>query len=96
MLNAAQLKFSVRQAGELPAWISDPTVGRSLRIWPLASAKTVTLRLGQQSVFVKVREASSLLVGEIVGVEPGHTLPAEVRIGELIVFSRSHVFAASD
>ena len=90
MLSAAQLGFSTRERGDLPAWISETA---SLRLWSLAEAKTVTLRARSVNVLVKVREQSSLFVGEIVGVEPSapRELPS-MRVGELIVFSKSHIF----
>ena len=92
MLSAAELKFSTRESGGLPAWLTE----KSLRIWPLPEAKTVTLRLKGLEVLVKVRERSSILVGEISGFQPGISALAGLHVGDLIVFTHSHIFAASD
>ena len=87
MLSAAELDFTTREAGDLPEWLKES----SFRIWPLAEAKTVTLRLRGHDVLVKLRERSSVLVGEISGFEPG-TAPRGLHIGDLIVFRPAHVF----
>ena len=90
MLSATELRFSTRERGDLPAWILEK---KSLRMWSLADAKTVTLRAGSVNVLVKVREQSSLFVGEIVEVEPGAPRELQrVRVGELIVFTKAHIF----
>jgi hypothetical protein len=96
MFSANQLNFSTRQHGDLPAWVLDLAPRQRLRIWALADAKNVTLRLGSESVLVRVRERSSLFVGEISGFEP--SVGAEfqgMRVGNLIVFNEAHIFAAS-
>jgi len=96
MLSANQLNFSTRQHGALPAWISNPAPRQSLRIWALADAKCVTLRLGGESVLVRVRERSSLFVGEISGFGPGAGVEFRgMRVGDLIVFNEAHIFDAS-
>jgi hypothetical protein len=95
MLSAAQLNFSTFQRGDLPAWVSD-RARPHLRIWTLADGKSVTLRLGRQSVLVSVREKSSLFVGEISGFEPSAGAEIQgMRVGDLIVFQRAHIFGAS-
>jgi len=88
LLSAAELNFAIGEVGELPEWLKEP----SFRIWPLAEAKTVALRLGGHEVLVKLRERSGVLVGEISGFEP-NTAALGLRIGDLIVFKRAHVFA---
>ena len=91
MLSASELGFSTRTAGDIPAWVE---AKGSLRIWTLENAKTATLRAHSVNVLVKIREQSSLLVGEIVEVEPNaHSKLAGVRVGELIVFSTDHILA---
>jgi len=45
MLSATELNFSTRQRGDLPAWVANPIPRQSLRLWALADAKSVTLRL---------------------------------------------------
>lgn len=90
MLSARELGFSIRERGDLPEWVTETA---SLRIWSLEDAKTVALRARSVNVLVKIREQSSLFVGEIVGVEP--SAPRElhsVRVGELIVFTKAHIF----
>jgi hypothetical protein len=95
MLSAQQLKFSSREGGTLPAWIANPP--RPLCLWSLSDAKTVALRSENANVYVKVRELSSLFVGEIVGFEPkGTVMPHDVRVGELIIFNKTHIFEATD
>ena len=93
MLSASELDFAVRPAGNLPAWLK---LQKSLRIWPLAEAPTVTLRRRGHNVLVRVRELSSVLVGEISGFEPGAQTLDGMYIGDLIVFKPAHVFAASE
>jgi len=94
MLSAEELRFSTRTAGSLPDWISNPE--RPLRIWSLAEAKAVKLRSGSENILVRVREQSSLFVGEISGFEPsGGAEFRGLRIGDLIVFRQSHIFEAS-
>jgi hypothetical protein len=96
MLSAAELNFSTRQPGGLPAWVSNPAPRQPLRIWPLADAKSVTLRLRGENVLVRVRERSSLFVGEISGFEPSAGVEFQgVRVGDLIVFKEEHIFGAS-
>lgn len=69
---------------------------QALRIWSLADAKNVTLRLGSESVLVHVRERSSLFVGEISGFEPSTSARFQgMSVGELIVFKEEHIFDAS-
>lgn len=92
MLSAAELNFAIRQAGELPPWLKET----AFRIWPWADAKTVTLRLREHNVLVKLRERSSVLVGEISGFEPSAAAPGGVHIGDLIVFKPAHIFAVRD
>ncbi len=95
MLSAAQLNFSTCSRGDLPAWVSNPAC-QPLRIWALADAKSVTLRLGSESVLVGVRERSSLFVGEISGFEPSAGAEFQgMRVGDLIVFQPAHIFGAS-
>ncbi|HXM81698.1 MAG TPA: hypothetical protein VN929_07200 [Burkholderiales bacterium] len=61
----------------------------------MADAKSVTLRLGSESVLVRVRERSSLFVGEISGFEPSAGVEFRgMRVGDLIVFSQAHIFGA--
>ena len=94
MLSANQLNFSTRQGGDLPAWVSNRP--QRLQIWALTDAKSVTLRLGSESVLVCVRERSSLFVGEIYGFEPSAGIEFQgMRVGDLIVFSQAHIFGAS-
>jgi hypothetical protein len=96
MLSATELRFSTRQRGDLPAWVSNIVPRQSLRIWALADAKSVTLRLGSESVLVGVRERSSLFVGEISGFEPSLGREFQgMRVGDLIVFKEAHIFGAS-
>jgi hypothetical protein len=96
MLSAAELRFATRQHSDLPAWVSDLGRRQPLRIWTLADAKSVTLRLGSESVRVRVRERSSLFVGEISGFEPTAGVEFQgMRVGDLIVFNQAHIFAAS-
>src|ERR1700704_5114707 len=96
MLSANQLNFSTRQGGDLPAWVSNLGPRHRLRIWALADAKSVTLRLGSESVLVCVRERSSLFVGEISGFEPSVGVEFQgVRVGDLIVFNEAQIFAAN-
>jgi hypothetical protein len=92
LLSAAELNFAIREAGELPAWLKET----SFRIWPWADAKTVMLRAGGRDVLVKLRERSSVLVGEISGFEPNSAAPGGLHIGDLIVFKPAHVFAVRD
>ena len=92
MLSAAELNFATREASELPAWLKET----SFRIWPWAEAKTVTLLLRGHNVLVKLRERSSVLVGEISGFEPNTAAPGGLHIGDLIVFKPAHVFAVRD
>ncbi|HYY62257.1 MAG TPA: hypothetical protein VE756_12815 [Burkholderiales bacterium] len=89
MLSAAELNFATCGAGELPEWLRES----SFRIWPLAEAKTLTLRLRGHGVLVKLRERSGVLVGEVCGFQPSVAALGAVRIGELIVFKPAHVFA---
>ena len=89
MLSAAELNFATRGAGDLPEWLTES----SFRIWPLAEAKTLTLRLRSYDVLVKLRERSGVLLGEVCGFEPSVAALGAVRIGELIVFKPAHVFA---
>jgi hypothetical protein len=94
MLSATELRFSTRQGGDLPAWVSNRP--QRLQIWPLTDAKSVTLRLGSESVLVRVRERSSLFVGEISGFEPSVGVEFQgVRVGDLIVFNEAQIFAAN-
>jgi len=93
MLSATELNFSTREAGDLPAWI---TPQKSLRIWALADAKSVTLRLHGHDVLVRVRELSSVLVGEVSGFVPSVVDLAGMRVGDLIVFKQAHIFAANE
>jgi hypothetical protein len=52
--------------------------------------------LGSESVLVRVRERSSLFVGEISGFEPSVGVEFHgMRIGDLIVFKEEHIFGAS-
>jgi hypothetical protein len=96
MLSATELNFSTRQRGDLPTWVSNPVPRQTLRIWDLPNAKSVTLRLGSESVLVRVRERSSLFVGEISGFEPSVGVEFQgMRIGDLIVFKEEHIFGAS-
>lgn len=96
MLSATGLNFSTRQRGDLPAWVSNLVPRQRLRIWALSDAKSVTLRLGSESVLVRVRERSSLFVGEISGFEPSAGVEFQgVHIGDLIVFKEEHIFGAS-
>jgi hypothetical protein len=92
MLSATELDFATRTTGELPGWL---TQQKSLRIWPLAEAKTVTLRRRGHNVLVRVRELSSVLVGEISGFEPSVAALDGMYVGDLIVFKPAHIFAAS-
>jgi hypothetical protein len=95
MHGAAQLNFSTFQRGDLPAWVSN-RARQPLRIWTLADAKSVTLRLGSESVLVNVRERSSLFVGEISGFEPSAGDEFQgLHVGDLIVFQQAHIFGAS-
>jgi len=96
MLSASELNFSTRQAGDLPRWISSPRDAKSLRIWRLPDAKTVILRLRHHNVQVRVRELSSVFVGEISGFEPSIGELEGMRVGDLIVFRQAHIFAASE
>lgn len=89
MLSAAELNFATRESGRLPDWLEES----SFRIWPLAEAKTLTLRLRSYAVLVKLRERSGVLVGEVSGFEPSVAALGAVRIGELIIFKPAHVFA---
>lgn len=89
MLSASELSFATRDAGGLPAWLKES----AFRIWPLAEARTLTLRLGSHEVLVKLRERSGVLVGEVCGFEPSVAALGAVRIGELIIFKPAHVFA---
>ncbi len=96
MLSATELRFSTRQGGDLPAWVSNLAPRQPLRIWALADAKSVSLRLGSESVLVRVRERSSLFVGEISGFEPSAGVEFRgMRVGDLIVFNEAHIFGAS-
>jgi hypothetical protein len=92
LLSAAELNFAIREAGDLPAWLKES----SFRIWPLAEAKTLTLRLRGHDVLVKLRERSGVLVGEISGFAPSTTALDGAHIGDLIVFKPAHVFAVRD
>ena len=96
MLSASELNFATREGADLPAWLSDLRDGKSLRIWRLADAKTVTLRLRNHNVYVRVRELSSVFVGEISGFEPSVAQFAGMRAGDLIVFRQAHIFAADE
>ena len=91
MLSASELSFATREARDLPACLKES----SFRIWPLAEAKTLTLRLRSYAVLVKLRERSGILVGEVCGFEPSIAALGAVRIGELIIFKPAHVFAVS-
>ena len=93
MLSATELRLATQHAGDLPDWLRQrsPT-----RIWPLEQAKTVTLRMADCNLLVKVRERSSILVGEVCGFEPNHGAHVGIRVGDLIVFNESHIFAATD
>jgi hypothetical protein len=93
MLSATELNFSTREARDLPAWI---TQQKSLRIWALADAKSVTLRLRGHDVLVRVREVSSVLLGEVSGFVPSVVGLEGMRVGDLIVFKQAHIFAASE
>ncbi len=93
MLSATELNFSTRETGVLPAWI---TQQKSLRIWALAEAKSVTLRLRGHDVLVRVREVSSVLLGEVSGFVPSVVELQGMRLGDLIVFKQAHIFAASE
>jgi hypothetical protein len=96
MLSASELRFSSRQRGELPAWVSNGVPGPALRIWALSDAKTVTLLSGGESVLVQVRERSSLFVGEISGFQPSSGMHFQgLHVGDLIVFKEEHIFDAS-
>jgi len=95
MLSAAELNFSTRESGDLPAWVAQPP-DMSLRIWPWAGAKTVTLRLRAHNVLVRVRESSSVFVGEIAAFEPTTAALEGMRVGDLIVFKETHIFAAAE
>ncbi len=96
MLSATQLNFSTRERGDLPAWVSNLAPRQRLQIWALADAKSVTLRLGSESVLVRVRERSSLFVGEISGFEPSAGARFQgMSVGDLIVFNEVHIFGAS-
>jgi hypothetical protein len=96
MLSATELRFSTRQRGDLPAWVSSLEPRQRLRIWTPADAKSVTLRLGSENVLVQVRERSSLFVGEISGFEPSARVELQgMRVGDLIVFNQAHIFDAS-
>jgi hypothetical protein len=92
LLSAAELNFATREAAGLPAWLKET----AFRIWPWAEAKTVTLRLRGHDVLVKLRERSSVLVGEICGFAPGTAAPGGMHIGDLIVFRPAHIFAVRD
>jgi hypothetical protein len=96
MLSATELRFSTRQRGDLPAWVSNLEPRQALRIWTPADAKSVTLRFGSENVLVQVRERSSLFVGEISGFEPSGGVELQgMRVGDLIVFNQAHIFDAS-
>jgi hypothetical protein len=96
MLSATELAFSTRQRGDLPAWVSNLAPRQSLHLWSLADAKSVTLRLGSESILVRVRERSSLFVGEISGFEPSAGVAFKgMRVGDLIVFKEAHIFDAT-
>ena len=96
MLSATELRFSTGQCGDLPAWVSNPIPRQPLRIWTLADAKSVTLRLGSESVLVRVRERSSLFVGEISGFAPSDGIRFQgMSVGDLIVFKEEHIYCAS-
>jgi hypothetical protein len=96
MLSASELEFATRENADLPAWISDPEGRQSLRLWREPDAKTVTLRLGRHGVLVRVREMSSVFVGEISGFEPSVAELRGMRAGDLIVFRQAHIFAATE
>jgi hypothetical protein len=89
LLSAAELDFATRETAGLPAWLRES----SFRIWPLAEAKTLTLRLRNHDVLVKLRERSGVLVGDVCGFEPSVAALGAVRPGELIIFKPAHVFA---
>ena len=93
MLSATELNFSTREASDLPAWI---TQQKSLRIWALPEAKSVTLRLRSHNVLVRVREVSSVLLGEVSGFVPSVVALEGMRVGDLIVFKQAHIFAAGE
>lgn len=93
MLSASELKFATRQKGELPPWLRPQ---KGIRIWPLAQAKTVTLRLADHNVLVKLRERSTILLGEVTAFAPAAKDLPGVHLGDLIVFNEAHVFAASE
>ena len=96
MHSATELKFSTRQGGDLPAWVNNLAPRHRLRIWTLADAKNVTLRLGSENVLVRVREQSNLFVGEIYGFEPSAGIAFRgMSVGDLIVFSEAHILGAS-
>ena len=97
MLSATELRFSTRQRGDLPAWVAKREPGQHLRIWALTDGKSVTLRFGSGRVLVNVRERSSLFVGEISGFEPSAGVNFQgMSVGDLIVFSETHIFEASE
>ena len=93
MLSASELKFATRQRGELPGWLRPQ---KGIRIWPLAQAKTLALRHADRNVVVKLRERSTILLGEVTAFEPAAKDLNGVHIGDLIVFNETHVFAASE
>ena len=93
MLSATELHFSTREASDLPAWI---TQQKSLRIWALPEAKSVTLRLRSHNVLVRVREVSSVLLGEVSGFVPSVVALEGMRVGDLVVFKQAHIFAAGE
>jgi hypothetical protein len=83
-------------AAILPAWVSNLAPRRPFRIWALADAKSVALRLGSESVLVRVREQSSALVGEISSFAPSIGVEFQgMRVGDIIVFKEEHIFGAS-
>ena len=54
------------------------------------------MRLRGENVLVRVRERSSLFVGEISGFEPSVGVEFQgVHVGDLIVFKVEHIFSAS-
>jgi len=91
LLSAAELNFAIGQAGDLPEWLKES----SFRIWPLAEAKTLTLRLRGHDVLVKLRNEAAFLVGEISGFAPSTPALDGAHVGDLIVFKPAHVFACA-
>lgn len=54
------------------------------------------MRLGSESVLVRVREQSSAFVGEISGFAPSIGVEFQgMRVGDMIVLKEEHIFGAS-